>query len=219
MSNNQNQKKNKTSSQSLIIDLFIWAFLILTAIFILAPTIFMFTASVMPANDILKMPYRWIPGGIYWQNYWQGIRGNDGTFIYIRNILNSLIVASVVAASTVILSSLAGFGLAKYYFKGRTVVFMMIMATMMIPFEAIMIPLYLVVTKLGLQNSYTGLISPFLVTAFGIFLMRQYFIIFPDEILDAARIDGASELMIFRTIILPNSIPAIATLAILTFKA
>jgi len=179
----------------------------------------MFTASVMPANDILKMPYRWIPKGIYWQNYWQGIRGNDGTFIYIRNILNSLTVASVVTASTVILSSLAGFGLAKYYFKGRTVVFMIIMATMMIPFEAIMIPLYLVVTKLGLQNSYTGLISPFLVTAFGIFLMRQYFITFPDEILDAARIDGASELMIFRTIILPNSIPAIATLAILTFKA
>jgi len=219
MSDNLNKKKNKTPTQSLIIDLFIWVFLILTAIFILAPTIFMFTASVMPANDILKMPYRWIPKGIYWQNYWQGIRGNDGTFIYIRNILNSLTVASVVTASTVILSSLAGFGLAKYYFKGRTVVFMIIMATMMIPFEAIMIPLYLVVTKLGLQNSYTGLISPFLVTAFGIFLMRQYFITFPDEILDAARIDGASELMIFRTIILPNSIPAIATLAILTFKA
>jgi len=219
MSDNLNKKKNKTSTQSLIIDLFIWIFLILTAIFILAPTIFMFTASVMPANDILKMPYRWIPKSIYWQNYWQGIRGNDGTFIYIRNILNSLIVASVVAASTVILSSLAGFGLAKYYFKGRTIVFMMIMATMMIPFEAIMIPLYLVTTKLGLQDSYAGLIAPFLVNAFGVFLMRQYFITFPDEILDAARIDGASELMIFRTIILPNSMPAMATLAILTFKS
>lgn len=219
MSDNPNKKQNKTSTESLIIDLFIWVFLIFTAIFILAPTIFMFTASVMPANDILKMPYRWIPRGIYWQNYWQGIKGNDGSFIYVRNILNSLIVALVVTASTVILSSLAGFGLAKYYFKGRTVVFMMIMATMMIPFETIMIPLYLVTTKLGLQNSYAGLIAPFLVTAFGIFLMRQYFITFPDEILDAARIDGASELMIFKTIILPNSIPAIATLAILTFKA
>jgi len=98
-------------------------------------------------------------------------------------------------------------------------VFMIIMATMMIPFEAIMIPLYLVTTKLGIQDSYAGLIAPFLVNAFGVFLMRQYFITFPDEILDAARIDGASELMIFRTIILPNSIPAIATLAILTFKA
>jgi len=219
MDRNLKRKNNKSSSQSLIVDLFIWAFLIMVALFVIAPTIFMFTASVMPASDILKMPYRWIPGGLYWQNYWQGIRGNDGSFIYIRNVLNSLIVASVVAATTVILSALAGFGLAKYHFKGRTLVFMMIMATMMIPFEAIMIPLYLVATKLGLQDSYAGLIAPFLVTAFGIFLMRQYFITFPDEILDAARIDGASELMIFRTIILPNSIPAVATLAILTFKA
>jgi multiple sugar transport system permease protein len=212
------RKKNKTSNQFLIIDIFIWAFLILAALLILAPTIFMFTASVMPANDILKMPYRWIPGGLYWQNYWQGIKGNDGSFMYIRNILNSLIVASVVSATTVILSALAGFGLAKYYFKGRTLVFLIIMATMMIPFEAIMIPLYLVITKLGLQDSYAGLIAPFLVNAFGVFLMRQYFITFPDEILDAARIDGASELMIFRTIILPNSIPVVATLLILTFR-
>jgi multiple sugar transport system permease protein len=219
MSNTLQRKKNKTNRQSLIIDIFIWVFLILAALFILAPIIFMFTASLMPANDILKMPYRWIPKGFYWQNYWQGIKGNDGSFIYIRNILNSLIVASVVSVTTVILSALAGFGLAKYYFKGRNLVFMLIMATMMIPFEAIMIPLYLVTTKLGIQDSYAGLIAPFLVNAFGVFLMRQYFITFPDEILDAARIDGASELMIFRTIILPNSIPAVATLAILTFKA
>jgi len=219
MSYTLQRKKNKINSQSLIIDIFIWAFLILAALFILAPTIFMFTASLMPANDILKMPYRWIPKGFYWQNYWQGIRGNDGSFIYIRNILNSIIVASAVAVTTVIFSALAGFGLAKYYFKGSNLVFMIIMATMMIPFEAIMIPLYLVTTKLGIQDSYAGLIAPFLVNAFGVFLMRQFFVTFPDEILDAARIDGASELMIFRTIILPNSIPAVATLAILTFKA
>ena len=99
-------KKNRISNQSLIIDIFIWAFLILAALFILAPIIFMFTASLMPANDILKMPYRWIPKGFYWQNYWQGIKGNDASFTYIRNILNSLIVASVVSATTVILSCL-----------------------------------------------------------------------------------------------------------------
>ncbi|WP_406607413.1 carbohydrate ABC transporter permease [Candidatus Infernicultor aquiphilus] len=171
MDYNLTRKNNRISNQSLIIDLFIWAFLILAALFILAPTIFMFTASLMPANDILKMPYRWIPKSFYWQNYWQGIRGNDGSFIYIRNILNSFIVASVVSATTVIFSALAGFGLAKYYFQGRNLVFMMIMATMMIPFEAIMIPLYLVTTKLGLQDSYAGLIAPFLLNAFGVFLM------------------------------------------------
>jgi multiple sugar transport system permease protein len=214
------QKKTKNSNiSSIIINSFIWLFLIGTAIFVLAPLVFMFTASVMPASDVMKMPFPWIPKGIYWQNYWQGIRGNDGSFIYIRNILNSFIVAGSVTVTTVILSAITGFGLAKYRFWGRNAVFMMIMATFMIPFEAIMIPLYLVVTKLGLQNSYQGLIIPFLVNAFGIFLMRQYFITFPDEILDAARIDGASEMMIFRTIIVPNSIPAMATLAVLTFKS
>ena len=212
-------KKKGIFQQYTTVDLLIWAFLVISALFVLAPTLFMFTASFMPANDILKMPYRWIPKSFYWQNFWQGIRGNNGSFIYVRNILNSLIVAAVVSATTVFFSALAGFGLAKYYFKGRNLVFMMVMATMMIPFEAIMIPLYLVTTKLGLQDSYAGLIVPFLVNAFGIFLMRQYFITFPDEILDAARIDGASEWRIFRNIILPNSIPAIATLAILTFKA
>jgi multiple sugar transport system permease protein len=193
-------------------------FLIITVIYILAPLVFMFTASVMPAGDIMKMPYRWIPKGIYWQNYWQGIRGNDGSFIYLRNILNSIIVATTVTVTTVFLSAVTGYGLAKFHFKGRHVAFMMILATMMIPFEVIMIPLYLIITKIGIQNSYAGLIAPFLVTAFGIFLMRQYYITFPDEMLDAARIDGASEPEIFRKIILPNSVPALATLAVLTFK-
>ena len=213
------KRKKKTPIQPLIMDIFVWAFLVVVALFILTPFVFMFTASAMPANDIMKMPYRWIPKGFYWQNFWQGIRGNDGSFIYLRNILNSLIVASTVTATTVILSALTGFGLAKYHFRGRYFVFMMILATMMIPFEVIMIPLYLIITKLGFQNSYPGLITPFLVSAFGIFLMRQYYVTFPDEILDAARIDGASELMIFSKIILPNSIPAIATLAVLTFKS
>jgi len=212
-------ERNKASGQSRIVDIFIWTLLILAAAYILAPFVFMFTASIMPATDIMKMPYRWIPKGLYWENYWQGIRGNDGSFIYLRNILNSLIVASTVTLTTVLLASLTGFGLAKYKFKGRYFVFMMILATIMIPFEVIMIPLYLIVTKLGLQNSYAGLIAPFLVTAFGIFLMRQFYVPFPDEILDAARIDGASEPMIFLRIILPNSIPVIATLAVLTFKS
>jgi len=210
--------KKKKTIQATSLNAFVWVFLIIAAIYILAPLVFMFTASVMPAGDIMKMPYRWVPKGFYWQNYWQGIRGNDGSFIYLRNIFNSLVVASIVTMTTVFLSALTGYGLAKFHFKGRYVVFMMILATMMIPFEVIMIPLYLIITKLGIQNSYAGLITPFLVTAFGIFLMRQYYVTFPDEILDAARIDGASELKIFGKIILPNSIPALATLAVLTFK-
>ena len=219
MEANRKRKKKRTSPQSFIIDLLIWAFLIVAAAYIFAPFVFMFTASLMPATDIMKMPYRWIPDGFYWQNYWHGIRGNDGSFVYLRNIFNSLIVASTVTATTAFLSAFTGFGLAKYKFRGRHIVFMMILATLMIPFEVIMIPLYLIIMKLGFQDSYLGLISPFIVSAFGIFLMRQYYLSFPDAMLDAARIDGASEPMIFMRIVLPNSIPAIATLAVLTFKS
>lgn len=204
--------------QSIVVDVLIWAFLILTAIVILAPIVFMFTASLMPSRDILKMPYPWIPKDLYWQNYWHALRGNDGSFIFPRNILNSFVVAGAVSISTVFLSALTGYGLAKFPFRGRNLVFLLIMATMMIPFEAIMIPLYLVATSLKIQDSYIGLILPFLINAFGIFLMRQYLITFPDEIIDAARIDGSGEFSIFWRIILPNSTPAVATLAILTFR-
>ncbi|MCK5198023.1 MAG: carbohydrate ABC transporter permease, partial [Spirochaetales bacterium] len=138
--------------------------------------------------------------------------------MFFRNIINSVMVASSVTISTVLLAGITGYGLAKFRFRGRNIVFLAIMATMMIPFEAIMIPLYLVATKLHLQNSYGGLIFPFLVNAFGVFMMRQFLITFPDEFLDATRIDGAGEIRIFFNIVLPNIKPAIATLAILTFR-
>jgi multiple sugar transport system permease protein len=193
--------------------------LIAMAMYVLAPLVFMFTASLMPAKNVMKMPYPWIPRTFHWQNYWQAIRGNDGSFMFPRNILNSLIVATSITLSTVLLASMTGYGLAKFRFKGRKVVFMMIIATMMVPFQAIMIPLYLIVTNMGLQDTYPGLIAPFLVNAFGVFLMRQYLLTFPDEMLDAARIDGAGEFQIFWRVIIPNSWPAIATLAILTFRS
>jgi multiple sugar transport system permease protein len=211
-------KPLKLRPQNILADIFIWAFLIGFAIIILAPLVFMFTASLMPSSDVMKLPYPWIPKGIHWQNFWQAIRGNDGSFIYIRNILNSVIVATTVTFTTVIISAMTGYGLAKFPFKGRNVVFLLIMTTMMIPFEAIMIPLYLIITGFGMQDSYAGLIMPFLTNAFGVFLMRQYLLTFPDEVIDAARIDGASEFKIFWRVIMPNSLPAVATLAILTFR-
>ncbi|HPE68300.1 MAG TPA: carbohydrate ABC transporter permease [Thermotogota bacterium] len=210
--------KTKKRKQSIFIDILIWAFLVVAAVMILAPILFMFTASMMPAREILKMPYRWIPSGFEAENFWIPIKGLNNDFIFLRNILNSFIVSGAVALTTVLLSALTGYALAKFRFRGKNIVFFSIMATMMIPFEAIMVPLYLVITNFHLQNSYAGLILPFLVNAFGIFLMRQYLVPFPDEIIDAARIDGAGEFQIFRRIILPNSLPAVATLAILAFR-
>lgn len=196
-----------------------WLFLIGSCLLVMLPLIFMFTASAMPAREIMRLPYPWIPKGIHWSNFVNALRGPEGDYIFIRNAFNSLVVAGVVSFFTVILSSMTGYGLAKFKFRGRTLVFMLIMATMMIPFEAIMIPLYMVAMRMGLQDTYAGLILPFLANAFGVFLMRQFLITFPDEILDAARIDGASEPRIFTSIVLPASGPSIATLAILAFRS
>lgn len=200
------------------IDILIRIFLLLFAVIVLVPLIFMFTASFMSSSEITQMPYRWIPSKIAWRNFYLALAGNDGNFLYIRNILNSLFVSITVSFTTVILSSMTGYSLAKYKFKGNNIVFMGIMMTMMIPFEAIMVPMYFVVLNLGMQNSYQGLIVPFMMNAFGVFLMRQYLQTFPSDIIDAARIDGCSEPRIFRTIVLVNSGPAVASLAILTFR-
>ncbi|MDR2111296.1 MAG: carbohydrate ABC transporter permease [Spirochaetaceae bacterium] len=197
-----------------IIRLFLLAMLIFTVV----PLVFMFTASLMQKNQILRMPYSWIPRPFYPHNFLQALQGNDGSWIFPRNMLNSLIVASVAALTTILLASITGYGLAKFRFKGRNFVFMMIMATMMIPFEAIMIPLYMVARGLHIQNSYVGLILPFMVSAFGVFQMRQYLITFPAEYLDAARVDGMGEPGIFWKIVFPNCTPVIATLGILSFR-
>jgi len=204
---------------SITIDVIIWIFLLGFAAIVLIPLVFMFTASFMPSNEIMKMPYPWIPSEFRWQNYWQAIKGNDGNFLFLRSIWNSFLVASITTIGTVFLCSLTGFGLAKYKFKGRNFVFFMILGTLMIPFEAIMIPLYLIVTGMGMQDTYAGMIIPLLMSPFGVFMMRQYLLTFPDEMLDAARIDGASEFGIYWRIVLPNSVPAIATLSILTFRS
>lgn len=206
--------KEKASPSRLIM----YAVLIVMLAFTLMPLLFMITASMMTSREILQMPYKWIPDGLNYINFVKAIQGNDKNYIFLRNMANSLIVAVSVAITTVLLASITGYGLAKFNFKGRNLVFMMIMATMMIPFEAIMIPLYMVVMQLRIQNTYIGLILPFLVSAFGIFQMRQYLTTFPSEFLDAARVDGMGEFSIFWRIVFPNCKPVIATLAILAFR-
>jgi multiple sugar transport system permease protein len=208
----------KANTSKPVWDILIWIILSGLTVMTLIPLIFMITASIMPAAEIMRMPYPWITGTVHWQNFWQGLRGPDGSFIYLRNIFNSLLVSTVVTFTTVVLSALTGYGLSKFEFKGKNIVFMVMMATMMIPFEVIMVPMYMVIMKMNIQDSYFGLTLPFLVSAFGVFMMRQFLITFPDEVLDSARIDGASEPAIFRRIVFPNCVPAIATLAILTFR-
>lgn len=211
-------RKPLTAAGTAAVVVFTYAILIALLVFILAPLAFMITAAFMPARDIISMPYPWIPRSLYTQNFLKAIAGNDRSYLFFRSFLNSLLVAVVVTMSTIIIASLTGYSLSKFTFPGRDLVFMLIMATMMIPFEAIMIPLQVVTTQLRLTNTYAGLILPFLVDAFGIFMMRQYFVTFPDEFIDAARVDGMGEFSIYKRILLPNTGPAIATLAILSFR-
>lgn len=188
------------------------------AILIFLPIIFMLISSVKHPNDVFELPFRWIPKRYYFSNFLQAIAGNDGKYYFIRNTINSLFVALSVMCLTVLVASFAGYSLTKFNFKGKNIVFIMILATMMIPFETIMIPLYMLVNALKMQNSYYGLIIPMMVTAFAVFMMRQAIITVPNDYIDSARIDGAGELRIFFSIIFPSVKPAAVTLAILVFR-
>ena len=207
-------KKNKIEISGFIIKIILGV----AALVLLLPLLFMITAAFMPVIEIRSMPYRWLPSRVEWFNFYRAAAGNNDDYVFIRNIINSLIVSSSVSFFTVVFCAITGYGLSKFRFKGRNIVFMAIMMTMMIPFETIMVPLYMVALNLGMQNSYRGLIVPFMMNAFGVFMMRQYLQTFPDDILDASRIDGCSEPRIFAEMVMVNSGPALASLAILTFR-
>ena len=217
---------NTYTGKVTVMEVLVWILLVAVVLFTLAPIVFMFVASFMDAKQILSMPFNWIPSKSYFTsadrtfftNFHKAIWGNNNSFSFPRNIVNSLVVAITDSVTTVLLASLAGYGIAKFKFKGRNFVFMSIMATMMIPFEAIMIPLYMVTRSVGLMNTLPGLIVPFAISAFGVFQMRQYLLTFPSEYLDAARVDGLGEFSIFARIVFPNSTPVIATLGILSFR-
>lgn len=217
---------NKFVGKVTIVEVLIWVLLIAVLLFTITPIVFMIVASFMDAKQILAMPFSWIPSKEYFTssdrtfltNFHKAIMGNNDNPIFFRNLLNSLIVAITDSFTTVFLASLCGYGLAKFRFRGRNFIFLAIMSTMMIPFEAIMIPLYMVVSGMDMINTYRGMIIPFMVSAFGVFQMRQYLLTFPSEYLDAARVDGLSEPGIYARIVVPNSKPVIATLGILSFR-
>ena len=181
--------------------------------FALVPIFWMLTSSLKSAAELFKLPTIWIPSVLHWENYL--VLFEELSFgIYLKN---SLAVALVATALNLLFSSMAGYSLAKFTYVGRSVAFWFVMITLLLPLQAAIVPLYLVVRELGLLDTRGALILPYVATPFGIFLMRQYMLSIPDELLDAARIDGAGELRIFFRIILPLSKPALAALAIFDF--
>ena len=184
------------------------------AIVVFFPFFWMAVTSLKTAPEIQRVPLQIAPDHwLNFSNYVEVFKREP----FLRYLLNSTIVSSVAAVSSVVVSSLAGFGFAKYHFPGRDVFFLAIVGILMVPFQSVVVPLYLWVSRLGLLDSYLGILAPDLVSVFGVFLMRQAIEVVPSDYIDAARIDGSSELGIFWRVILPSVTPALATLVIIKF--
>ncbi len=178
------------------------------------PLYFMVSSSFKAEPEVLATPIHWIP------HEFQGLRQYQRAFETVplaRYFFNSALMASVDVVVTVIFSAMAGYGFAKFRFPGRRLFFFFVLTTIMVPFQILLVPLFIEVRALGWDDSYAGLIIPGIMNAFGVFMMRQFAYGIPDELLDAARIDGASELRIFWQIVFPLLSSASASLAVIIF--
>ncbi|MDQ7826961.1 MAG: carbohydrate ABC transporter permease [Candidatus Eremiobacteraeota bacterium] len=188
-----------------------YVLLTMGALSFLYPFIWMLSATVKPVNEIFS--FNPVPSHVTFQWYHLMLKKIPA----FRGLFNSLIVSSAIAASQVLLGSLVGFGLARYRFAGRDFIFGIVIFTMVIPAQLTLIPLYLLVTKLGWLDSYFALIIPGMVGGFSIFLFRQFFLTIPQDLIEAARLDGLSDLGILFRIFYPLSRPAIITVGMLSF--
>jgi multiple sugar transport system permease protein len=185
------------------------------ALISLFPMLWMVSASLMPTGEASTYPPHVIPTRVTLEHY-------EALFTRLnlgRYLFNSALIAFTVTAISLAVNSMAGYAFAKLRFRGRDRLFQVLSAGLVLPVQVAMLPLFLLMKQLGLINSYWGVIIPGLSSIFGIFLIRQYAQAIPDDMLDAARIDGASEMRIYRSVVLPGIVPILATLAIWTFLA
>lgn len=194
-----------------------WVYVVLAVglLVVIGPFAWMALSSVKPEAEVREVPPTWLPRDVTLDNYDTLFTDlNMPTFFF-----NSVVVATVVALGNVAFGAMLGYALAKLRFRGRRVLFVVVLGTLMVPGVVTFIPQFVLVTNLGLANSLPGLILPYLVQPFAVFLMRQYILSLPDDLIDAARVDGAGELRIFASVMLPLCGPAMATVGILTFLA
>lgn len=193
----------------------LYSLLLIGAVMALLPMVWMVSASLMPSGEASSFPPRFFPSRVTLDHYTDLFtRLNLG-----RYLLNSAFVSIVVTLTSLAINALAGYAFAKLRFKGRDRLFRSLSMGLVLPVQVAMLPLFLLLKNLGMINTYWGVIIPGLASIFGIFLVRQYALSIPDEMLDAARVDGASEIRIFWSIVVPGIVPILATLAIWTFLA
>jgi multiple sugar transport system permease protein len=186
---------------------------VLTFLFML-PIVWMTTTSFQAGEKMFQLTTEWIPSVWHPENYPNALSRSA----FPRFFLNSAIVSASVMLGNLIFCTLAGYGLAKYRFRGDRLLLLVILSTLMLPLEVTLVPTFLVIHTLGWVDSYQGLASPLLIDAFGVFLMRQFILKIPSDYVEAARIDGAGELRILWSIIIPQCRAALAVLALFSFR-
>jgi len=192
-----------------------YALLIIAAIVMSFPFIWLISTSFKGSEDIFSFPPQLIPQKFTFDNF----RGVLDAVPFATYLINSVIVSVITVGANILLAALAAYPLARMEFKGKTVVFLLILSTMMIPEQVILIPLYVLILKIGLVNTFAGLIIPFSVRGLGVFMMRQAYKNIPVELEEAAVIDGYSTFQIWRKIAFPLVKPTTAALAIFMFIA
>ena len=192
-----------------------YVLLIIFAFIMLMPFVWMLLSTFKDQRELFEFPPKFLPKKFSLNNYIEVFK----TVPFVRYYLNSLLVTFTSVVLNLFSSSLAGFAFAKYRFRGREIIFKVILGAMMIPFPVTIIPLYIMVYDLGLVDSYFALIMTGSVSIFGTFLMRQFIVNIPDDLLDAARIDGSSEFGTYVRIILPNLRAPLSTLAVFSFMS
>jgi multiple sugar transport system permease protein len=185
----------------------------IAVIFVLIPFLWMITTSFMKTGESFTFPPRFLPQKISLVQYEVLFKRLN----FLRDFVNSLAASSLMTLFSLFFNSLAGFAFAKYRFKGRKLLFTTFLATMVIPGQVGMLPVFLLLRELGLLNTYWGIVLPGAVSAFSIFFFRQYMYSIPDDLIDSARIDGCSDFRIYWQIMLPLARPALVTLGIFTF--
>lgn len=206
------KKKKPIKIKNLVINVPIFIILVVLAMLVLVPVIWMAFSAFKLEKEIISWPPTFIPQALTLQNF----ADVQDRINILRFMLNSVIYAGGTTLFAVIVNSMAGYAYAFYNFKGKTGMFLVTLATMMVPFQVIMVPLFLVVFKMGMYDTYWGLIIPRVAVAGSIFMMRAAFSGIPKELAEAARIDGLTEMGIFWKIMMPQVKPAIITLVILS---